>query len=304
MLPIVFLQALYGTSIPISKFLLSLCPPFFLTGVRMVVAGIVLLFYKLFIDKEKFVFEKKHLWLYAQIILFGIYFKYLLRYWALSLLPAAKLSFMLNTTPFIAALFSFVWFGEKLTKKQWIGLWIGFLGLMPLLLLRTPKEALMGQLFFISWPEVAVFVAIACHTYGMVVARTLIRDHKSSAAGINGVRMLGGGILALFTAFFWEGFFPITDVGTFSIWLLGLVFISNIVCHSWYLRLLKNYSVTFISLTDFISPLTTAFYSWLFLKEAITWHYGVCAVTVFAGLYLFHQDELQVSSLQAQKGKA
>jgi drug/metabolite transporter (DMT)-like permease len=301
MLSIILLQALYGTSIPISKFLLSMCSPFFLTGIRMVSSGVLLLGYNWWMRKTKFIFNKKHIWLYAQIIVFGIYFKYLLRYWALSHLPAVKFSFMLNATPFLAALFSFIWFGTKLTKKQWAGLLLGFFGLVPIVVLRTQQELLTTQLFFISWPEIALFLAIVCHVYTMFIMQILIREHKSSVSGINGVCMFFGGILALTTILFGHGSFVVTDVATFSLGLITLILISNIICQNWYIHLLKKYSVTFISLTDFINQLATIFYSWLFLKEVITWHYGICAIIVFIGLYLFYQDELQLNILELQK---
>ncbi len=223
----------------------------------------------------------------------------MLRYWALDHLSAVKLSFLTNSAPFIAALFSYLAFKQKLSFKQWIGLCIGFVGFIPILLTSSSAEQLVGELFFLSWPELAVFAAVAAHCYGMIVSQKLVRDENRSAALTNGVRMFGGGVLALITSYMVERGATVTNIESFMGWLALLILISNIICHNFYLRLLKRYTVTFVSFTDFLSPLFTAFYGWLFLKETITWHYFLSVGIVFFGLYLFYQDELKTIRLTA-----
>ncbi len=303
MFSVIAMDALFGLSLPISKILLQYAPPFFLSGIRMFIAGIILLAFNYFRGSSKTKantqLKTAHIYLYAQIIFFGVYLKYILRYWGLSHMSSIKLSFLLNMSPFMAAFFSYLAFSEKLTKKQWIGILIGFLGLIPVLLVKSGGEATWGELFFISWPEIAIIAAVASHCYGMIIARKLIKHNNYSSSMTNGIRMFGGGVLALLTAFMFEGFFPVTDVVPFAGWLALLLVLSNIICHNMYLQLLRKYSVTFLSFTDFLIPLFTAFYGWAFLHEAITWHYVVSTPLVFAGLYLFYQDEL--GSIKAEK---
>ena len=307
MLSIIIMDALFGLSLPISKVLLTYAPPFFLSGIRMFIAGIILLTFNYMrptnATKANTTLKMAHLWLYAQIIFFGVYLKYILRYWSLNHMSSTKMGFLLNMSPFVAAFFSYLWSNEQLTKKQWIGMLIGFLGLMPVLLVKSKGEAFFGEFCYISWPELAVIAAVASHCYGMIIARTLIKQNNYSSSMTNGIRMFGGGILALLTAFCFEGFFPVTDVVPFAGWLALLLVLSNIVCHNMYLQLLRRYSVTFISFTDFLIPLFTAFYGWAFLHESITWHYVVSTPLVFAGLYLFYQDELGIKVTKKSEGK-
>ena len=56
--------------------------------------------------------------------------------------------------------------------------------------------------------------------------------------------------------------------------------------------LLKSYTTTFLSFAGFLSPLFGALYGWVFLSEKISWHFYLSCAIVFAGLYLFYQDEL------------
>ena len=97
-----------------------------------------------------------------------------------------------------------------------------------------------------SWPELAVFAAVAAHCYGMIVSQKLVRDENRSAALTNGVRMFGGGVLALITSYMVERGATVTNIESFMGWLALLILISNIICHNFYLRLLKRYTVTFV----------------------------------------------------------
>lgn len=293
MTSIFLLQMLYGASVPICKYLLTFCPPIYFSGVRMTLAGLILLALTLLLNRKKLKVQREELSLYAQTALFGIYGKYILRHWGLQSMPAVKMGFLLNSTPFIAALFSYVYFGERLSTKQWLGLLIGVVGLTPLLLLTTPQEVTTAQLFAISLPELAILGAIVCHVYGLVTARQLVRKHRCSPLMVNGIRMTSGGSIALMTGMAVEGVFPIENSHLFFAWLFVLIVTSNVICQNLYLQLLKSYSVTFMSFTDFIGPLVIAFYSWVFLNESLSWYYLVSGVIVFCGLYLFYQDELR-----------
>ena len=55
---------------------------------------------------------------------------------------------MLNCTPFVAAIFSYAWFKEKLSFNQWIGLLIGFVGVVPLVILKTKPEAHLTEFLY------------------------------------------------------------------------------------------------------------------------------------------------------------
>jgi len=297
MILILLLYALFGASFPISKILLGFVRPIFLTGIRMVIAGSVLLLYQYFYARHHFRFRWKHLWLYIQVILFGIYFTYILRFWGLEYLSAAKTAFLFNMAPFFSAFYSFFAFREKLTIQQWIGLSLGFIGLLPILIARAPTESLFGQVFFFSWPELAVLAAVGLHSYSWIVMRKLIKDKSYAPSMVNGVCMFIGGIMAFITALFVEGLPHIVDYGAFASWLALIIIISNIICHNLYAHLLRRYSATFLSFAGFLGPLFSAFYGWLFLSEKITWHFYLSALIVFVGLFLFYHHELEMAGI-------
>jgi drug/metabolite transporter (DMT)-like permease len=282
----------FGASNPIGKFLLQFTSPVFLSGIRMGIAGTILLAYQYFNPRAEFRFQKNHIWLYMQLIVIGVYLKYILRYWSLSYLAPGKFSFLLNGSPFVAALFSFLFFKETLTKKKWLGLFIGFTGLVPMFITSSLPEGSLGEFMFISWPELAAIGAVVAHVYGMIIVRILIRTHAYTPGMINGISMFGAGILGLSTAFAFEDYFIFSPLQFFA-GLSILILISNIICKNLYTSLVKHYSVTFLSFTEFLAPCFAVLYSWIWFGERITWNFYASGSIVLVGLYLFYQDELK-----------
>lgn len=302
---IFLLYALFATSFPISKMLLTYTPPIFLTAIRMIIAGSCLLAYQLLYKKRKLTIDPKNIWLYIQIILFGIYITYILRFWGLRDLSPSKTAFLFNMAPFFSALYSYFFLKEYMTRKQWLGLAIGFIGLIPILISSSKCNLSIGDFFCMSWPELAILAAVASHSYSWILMRSLVKDKSHSPATINGICMTIGGVMALITSLFAENIPHIDNMGTFITLLLAVIIISNIICHNLYGHLLRRYTATFLSLAGFLGPLLTTLYGWILatiapglsaLHETITWHFYASVFIVFIGLYLFYQDELSVST--------
>lgn len=291
---IVILYALFASSFTMGKALLGYTTPAFLLGSRMFIAGVILLTYQYFFAHEHFRFKKKHLFLYAQIVILGICITYYLRFWSLQYMASSKAAFLYNLAPFTTALYSYFFFQEKLTRLQWFGLAIGFFGLVPILISTSPSEAKFGEWFYLSWPEVTLLFSVATHSYSWVVVRKLIRDKSYSPMMVNGLSMTTGGFIALVGSLFFEGIFPVSGspLWPFFVLLFLIILISNIICYNLYGYLLKKYTNTFLSFAGFLSPLFAAVYGWAFLQETITWHFYLSAVIVFIGLLLFYKDEI------------
>ncbi len=293
---IILMYALWASSMPISKYMLRFSSPLFLAGARFLVSGLAILAYQYFWSHEKVIFKKSHWWLYAQIALFGVAITYMLRFWALQDMSATKTCFLYNLSPFVSSFYSYLMFKERITPRQWLGLIIGFVGLIPILLTTSGPEARMGEFLYISWQEFAVLISIATHSYSWIVMRKLVRYKNSSAMSVNAITMTAGGLALLLASLsfevWYQGIEPVTQVGTFMTWLLVVVLLSNVICHNMYASLLKKYTATFMSFAGFIAPLFTALYGWAFLGEIITWHFYASSAIVFVGLFLFYKDEL------------
>lgn len=293
---IILLNALFASSFTMGKVLVAYAQPIFLTGIRMLLGGVLLLSYQFLYNKKHCKFDTNNIPLFIQAMLTGIYFNYILRFWALNYLTSSKTNFFYNLAPFFSSFYSYMLFDERMSKKQWMGLAVGLVGIAPMLIQGTDTESIAGGIWEISLPEIAVIISVLCHSYSWIVVRKLVRTHEYHPMMINGITMTSGGIFALLTSYMVEQQGTIADPFTFCGWLLLVVLVSNIVCYSLYGHLLKTYTATFLSFAGFLSPLFSAFYGWAFLHEQITWHFYASASIVFVGLYVFYQDE--ITSLQ------
>lgn len=292
---IILMYAIASSSFAISKMLLKYSPPIFLTGARMFFGGVILLAYQYFWAREGFRLQWKHWYLYIQMIFFGIYITYILRFQALQSLTAAKTSFMYNLAPFLSALYSYLLLKEKMTHRQWLGLSIGCVGFIPILVGTSPGEASYREILFISLPELIVLFSVAAHSYSWIVMRKMVKYKDYSPMMVNGLSMTVGGLMAFITSFFVEGsWYPVTNTVPFFKWLALTIVVSNIIFYNMYGTLLKRYSATFLSFAGFTGPLFAALYGWAFLKESVTWYFWASNIIVFFGLYIFYKDELKV----------
>lgn len=283
------LYALFASVFTISKTGLEYTQPFFFVGSRMLLAGVLLLAYQFFFNREKFTFP--NLYKLFGLALFNIYLTNVFEYWGLQYLTSSKACFIYSLSPFASALLSFLIFSEKLSRKKWTGLLIGVAGLMPVLLTQTTAEERAGQFLLFSWAELAVMAASLCSVYGWILLKQLIQEEGYSPLTANGGSMLIGGVLSLGHSYAIEGWYPVIEFVPFFECTLLLILISNLACYNLYGHLLKRYSATFLSLAGLSTPLFCAFLGWLFLDEAVTLPFFISLAILSLGLGFFHQEE-------------
>lgn len=292
---VTLLYALFATVFIIAKTGLEYSQPFFLVGSRMLLAGVILLGYQSFIKKETFSFNAQTWRRIFRLSIFNIYLTNVFEFWGLKYLTSFKTCFIYSLSPFLAALFSYILFGENMSDKKWRGLVVGFIGFIPILLYQTASEGEAGQFFILSWAELSVLVATICSVYGWIVLKQIINDNQVSPLSANGMSMLIGGVFALCHSLVFETWNPL-PVSNFTIYFectLLLILISNLVCYNLYGVLLKRYSATFLSFAGLMTPLFTALFGWAFLGEVVTWPFYLSYIIVFMGLLLFDQEELK-----------
>jgi len=308
MILVFMLYLLFASTFTIGKAALAYVSPFLFTGIRMVLAGSMLLSYAYFSSRKKNIFSRRDLLLFAQIIVFHIFCSYTLEFWALGYVTSAKACLLYNLSPFITALFSFFLFAEQLRFRQISGLIVGFLGFIPILIAQTPLEQITWHIGFLSWPEIALIFSVTSSAYGWMIMKKLVARGYSFIF-INGIGMAGGGVLALGLSCIIEGFPALKQAPVVIPWLadsygvfienlamLGMytftiILIANIIGYNLYAHLLSKYSATFLSFAGFVTPLFAALLGWIFLGEIVTWHFFATIVFVICGLCLFHEKQ-------------
>src|SRR5271169_4484971 len=153
---VVFMYALWSSIFSLGKMTLHYCPPLFLTGARMVLAGLLLLGFLAFFKRSSFKLNRTQLFSILLLAFFSIYLTNALEFWGLQYLSAAKTCFIYSLSPFFAAFFSYLHFNERMNGRKWIGLSLGLIGIIPVLSLQTSSEELWSAFSFLSWPSLAM----------------------------------------------------------------------------------------------------------------------------------------------------
>lgn len=290
---------LFATTFTVAKACVLYMDPLFFIGIRMSIAGIAFLGYQYIHNKHQKWPKKEDAYLFVQLILFHVFFAYILEFWALQYVTSYKTALIFNASPFITALLAYTLFKEKVTIRQWIGLSIGFIGFLPILIPSIAQERAIGSIGFFSYPELALIMAVTSSCYGWMIFKQLVVYRDYSPIAVNGVGMTVGGVLALMVWALSVGGMPLNPAFPWhialskSVMYMGiLIIIANTICYNLYGFLLKKYSTTFLSFAGCITPLFSALFGSLFLKEPLTWHF-VCAIFIIcSGLFIFYQDEL------------
>lgn len=298
----ILLYALFASMFGLSKETLNYCEPFFLIGSRFTVAGLLLLGQQWIYNRKGFRFNASHL-LHLLILGFiNIYLTNISEIWSIQYLASSKVCLMYSLSPFLSAFIAFLVLKERLTPKKWIGLLIGFMGLIPIFMIQSGVVH-FTELFFISKADLAILAAVVCSVCGWITLKKVIQQYGDTPLLANGFSMFLGGLMALAHSYSsgesWAPL-PVSNAKLFIQNTILMCLISNIICYNLYGYLLKRYSATFISLAGLVTPLFASFFGWYFLQETITWHY-FASMSIFAvGLSLFYQEELATKKHKTQ----
>lgn len=294
---------LWSSAFALGKSALSYCPPLFLIAVRMIIAGLLILGFVFVFKREQFKIKKGQLSTLFLLALMAVYLSNAFEMWGLQFLTAAKACFIYSLTPFISALFSYFQFKEQITLRKMVGLFIGFVGFIPIFMHHTGSEQMLGGFFIFSWAEIALIIGTITAVYGWILLRKLGKEEKMSPLMANGCSMLMGGAMALAHSGLVETWSP-TPVTNWTAFLQGvaaIILISNLICYNFYGWLLKRFTATFLSFAGLISPLFAAFYGWLLHGETVPPIFFFSLAILLSGLWLIYYEELRLGYIEKKK---
>lgn len=296
----ILVYLLWSSIFPLAKLTMEVSPPLFMTGTRMVAAGVLLLAYLLIRNRSALKISTKQFFFLIILALLSVYLSNAFECWGLQHLSAAKTCFIYSLGPFFSALFSYLHFGEKMNRRKWLGMCIGFAGILPVLSTQKGGDELLTSIPLISWPELSVMAATLCAVYGWVLLRKVIQDIPTPMA--NGTSMLLGGLFALLHSHFTEGWNPLPVVAPhfpkFALCLLLMIAISNLICYNLYGFLLKRFTATLLSFIGLFSPIFASLSSWLILGESPSLTIFLSTGILLLGLWMVYSAELKQGYLK------
>ena len=268
-------------------------PQILFIALRMIFSGIFLLGYYFSTHKNHEPFTKHDWKLFFHASITGIGVAYVAEYWALKYIPVATVSVIFLSVPFFSVLFEHFHGLGKLTIRKTIGLMIGLCGIVPILLQKSDTSIA----FSLDKYELAMFLAASLYAYGWIAVKKMVQNKHHSTLYINGMRMLVGGIFALISSPFfeaWDGLKPAVSSWPQFSWYIFLISFVALICYSFYGFLIQYYSAALVAFCGFTEPFFAALYGWILLGEKVSWIFFASLGIIFAGLYLFYQEEVRL----------
>lgn len=293
---VILLYVLFASLFTLQKETLNYCDPFFLVGSRMLFAGVLLLGYMAFKHRSAFAkIKPAHFTGIALLALSNIYLTNIFEIWAIQHMVSSKACLIYSLSPFVAALVAFLVLKETMSRKKTLGMFVGFLGLLPMLFAQSQEELSAGKFMIFTLAELSIVGAVFCSVYGWIMLKKVMIDYDYSPLVANGLSMVLGGSFALAHSYFageaWAPI-PVREMQPYIINTIIMCVISNIICYNLYGYLLKRFTATFMSFAGLVTPIFASLFGYIWLSEVITWHFFVSIALFTAGLLIFYREEI------------
>jgi drug/metabolite transporter (DMT)-like permease len=290
---------LLATGISANKVLLALMPATLFVALRMFAAGLLMCSYAYQNSPRlRWHYLKKDIWALIGVSLLTTYIPSILKAFGLKHLLSSKAALFGSIDPFVTALYAYVLWQETLSWKKLTGIMIGFSGILVTVITSSPPETSWHSWLVFSYAEFASIACVFISRGGWILIRSLVKKERYTPLEINGLSMMGSGVLALITATMgnqWQHV-SIASVPTFLGLFAYTVIIGNIVGYTLYAYVLKHMNITLVSLAGFTIPVFVGLIGWFLLGEPISGGLFGAAILVFLGLLIFYYDELRNAS--------
>lgn len=271
--------------------LLSSSPLMFATT-RLISAGIIMFVFSYFIKSYRWPKGKE----WRQLIVLGILNTTLYVgccFLSLKLVSSSLFNLFITVNPFVVALLSSIFLSRKVTKKEWLGMFISALGLLiavyPYL---KDTHATLSGVIILAVGMLSMGIGSVCFTkYDMKVDRIVI----------NTWQIIFGSVFAVPLSFLLDNDPYINLDMNFAIGLFWQVVMTSIVSMLLWFYLLKKDPIKANNYL-FLTPIFGYLLAWLILKEDITSFHFVGAIFVIGGL-LF-SGTMNIRSLFRSKAQA
>ena len=254
----------WGSAFAFIKMTLEYAPTFQLSGMRFILAGIILL---------PFLFKKSENWKallseWKFILLFSffqIFLQYSLYFEGISLIPASAAAIVVGSSPLVVFVMAhFAFHNDKFTISKIISVALGMLGVVIMTLNGGSFE---GNSEYYLWGITLVLLSVIVNSSVNIIV--VKNTRPISAIMLTAVsNFIGGVMLYIFSAFV-EDMTPLNEfVPEFWINLLVLAIISSLGFSIWfYLLKIPTLKVSEINIWKFIIPVFGAVFSWIIFTD-------------------------------------
>lgn len=198
-------------------------------------------------------------------------------------LPSGLTAVLIATSPFWMVTVEAIVSGRRqMHARQWIGLAVGFAGIVALVWPDITAGGAAGRAFF--WGVVAVQIACA----GWAVGSAYTRRHvmPSDVLGAAAVQMLFGGVFLVLAGTAHGEWGRLAFNARTTTMFVYLTVAGSVVAFAAYSYALRHLDVAIVSLYTYVNPvIAVALGAWL-LDEPLGWRMVAAATLIAAGVFI------------------
>lgn len=289
-LQLILLSLIWGASFFFFKILLKYAEPSLVAFWRCTFGAVAIIAISILM-KKKWQWEKSTL---LMLIVVGILNTALP--WSLIAFSEQKLtsnlaSVMNATTPLWTLFIGTAFFGTKAGGRQWLGIGIGFVGLLILLDINPISLVSINLTGFFG-----MLAATLCYGITSHLAKRYLNNLNiyQLASGTLIAGMAGSGVASLLMGDF--SLAPVLHLDPILA-LVGIGVFGSGIANVLYFTLIQKGSAEFASLTTYLIPVTAIFWGSIFLNEKIGWSLITGMVFILSGVFLAGKSKKSVEKL-------
>ena len=257
--PFIFIL-LWSSAFITTKPIIDNSDPFAALAFRFALVALGFFIFSIY-SKEKILISRKNFFesFLSGVLFHGFYLGGV--FYSISIgMPTGIAALIVTLQPILTNVLSGPILGEKVNKKQWIGVLLGFSGAAIVLGFDIGSKIPTAGLF-------ATIIALLAITFSTLWQKKLSNNLPLSVSNMN--QALGGCIFHLVIIFLFAK--PYIDFSqTFIIAMSHQIFLVSFGAFTILMYLIKNNSASKTVSIFFLIPATSAFMAWLFLNENLT----------------------------------
>ncbi len=264
--------ALMGSSFAVGKIGLAYISPLLMVGLRFFIAGIIMAMYVVITKKPHP--KSANVWIrIGWIGLFQTAGVFAAIFISLQTITAGQSAILTFMNPLLVVIFGFLFLGMKYRWVQWLGVTLGFIGV--LITLGGQFEFQFGTILgfggAISWAIATLLVS----RWGKEINTWVLSAYQM---------LIGGTVLLLGSLLFEDIQFIINPTSVFV--LLWLAIMASVVQFTMWFFVLQQGNPAKVSSFLFLAPFFGVLSGWLLLKESIGLAVVIGGLCIFSGIFL------------------
>ncbi|UHA72195.1 DMT family transporter [Paenibacillus sp. 481] len=289
---IILAMSIVGSSVVASKMIVLSLPLWLATGMRFLIATIILV-PLLLIKEGKFpVVTRKDGWslflqCFAGVFMFNIFMLYGLKF-----TTASEGGIITSTIPAVVGLIAFLFLKEKLSMLKIVGILLAITGTMAVQLLGEFTPDSRGALSWLG--NLLVFASVVCEALFIILGKS-VSNRFSPLAISTAMSVIGLLLFAPFAAVEAASF----DFAALSLqsWLLIIYFgvVVTVIAFLLMYKGLTNVPASTAGVLTGLIPITSLILSAVLLKEQLTWVHFTAIVCVLGGITFIAYGDKKVA---------